>query len=59
MSVPMPFHKVAHNRSNGLGKHLGVVQHRDATQMLQSEGRNSKDAVQQEWFQRIIAPGAN
>lgn len=45
MSMPMPFDKVFHNGSHRLGKCLDLVQHRDTTQMLESKGRNSKDAV--------------
>lgn len=41
----MSFHKVSHNGSDTLWKHLDMVQHRGTTQMLKNKGRKSEDAV--------------
>lgn len=55
----MPFPKVSHKQSEGLGKDLDMVQHGEETQMLKSKGRNSEDAVTHQNLQRITAPGSN
>lgn len=44
-------------RSNGLGKHLDTIQHRKATQMLESKCRNSKKAAHRKGLQRNSALG--
>lgn len=54
----MPFHEVSHC-FDVPGQDLDMVQHKEATQVLKSKGRNREDAGTQKDMQGIIAPASN